>query len=416
MDNQPKKSLHKRYWWAIVTLIVIAVSISCYYRWSKNEACPYACCVSAKWQEKICADGLYCSNNACLKNKEVRVNGPDFIFDKTKYNFIGAFTFPTLTHLVYYPDWSLDNFSSNEEAIDEYLNSLIDMNIEVIRFFGFGQYEIEIQKNGNVVNFEEPNWSRLDYLLEECEKRGLKIIFNLWDYWDYQEAGAIQKRYEYWQDTRIKQVITKIVNRYKTSPAIFAWEIINEGDCLGLRDEADRIQIYSWIKEISAFIKTIDSNHLVSTGFTGEALRESYFNEYNDQDKYPAIRQFLLELYQLPSLDYLSFHAYGGNIDKMTDSSYYNIEWKKQMAWYIDETFKIGQEVGKPILHEEWGVMKEVGEPMRTEVYQYMLYLYAQNKICNLFNGWGDDEANMMIFKGDNETGVISQAITLWNN
>lgn len=395
--------------------VIVAGSLGLYFGiWHKNT-CPYACCFDEEYAPKYCPEGFACESNACIKMSFVSVSGTDFSLDKEKYHFIGAFSFPTLTHLIYYPNWTLDKLSTNEAAIDQYLNSLVDLKIEVIRFFGFGRYEIQIQKDAGVAESENSNWDRLDYLIKACEKRGIKIVFNLWDYWDYGSSGTIPQNYEYWNDTRIKTTMEKIVSRYKDSPAIFAWELLNEGDLNFAREESTQEKMYEWVKETSEYVKSLDPKHLVSTGFSGEYLREDYFLAPKPEGVYESGRKFMIKLYGLPSLDFICFHAYGGPIDEMTDASYYNDEWKEQMTWYLEETVKIGQEIGKPILHEEWGVMKQVGEPTRSEIYRYMLDFFTENNISNFFNGWGNDEANMNIYVGDTETDIVSQSIKTWN-
>ena len=53
---------------------------------------------------------------------------------------------------------------------------------------------------------------------------------------------------------------------YKDDPTIFAWELANEPRAEG--DQSGNI-LNEWITEMSAYIKSIDDNHLVTTGVIG---------------------------------------------------------------------------------------------------------------------------------------------------
>ena len=105
----------------------------------------------------------------------------------------------------------------------------------------------------------------------------------------------------------------------------------------------------------------------------------------------------------------MTFHSYGGNIDNMTDGSWYDEDWFQQMSWYISKTVTIQNDVGKPMIHEEWGVQRQVGDETRLDVYSYMLAFFEENGINNIFNGWGDETEpeSMMIYLNDDA--IVSQ-------
>jgi mannan endo-1,4-beta-mannosidase len=62
-----------------------------------------------------------------------------------------------------------------------------------------------------------------------------------------------------------KDYIKLLVNRYKCSSAIFAWELGNEPRCHGCPTSV----IYNWATEISQYIKSLDSKHMVTLGDEG---------------------------------------------------------------------------------------------------------------------------------------------------
>ena len=67
-----------------------------------------------------------------------------------------------------------------------------------------------------------------------------------------------------------------IINRYQNEPAILAWDLRNEGDIdYGsrsiLQTQVPRTQVLQWLKETSALVRSIDSNHLLTAGWLNEA-------------------------------------------------------------------------------------------------------------------------------------------------
>ena len=105
-----------------------------------------------------------------------------------------------------------------------------------------------------------------------------------------------------------------IVSRYKSSPAIFAWELSNEPRCGA--DAARNLPrsptgcnatvLTSWVNQITTFIKTIDKNHLVTLG------DEGFFNDPTSTDpQYDGSDgvDFNANL-RVKNLDFGTFHLY----------------------------------------------------------------------------------------------------------
>ncbi|KAL0956597.1 hypothetical protein HGRIS_002734 [Hohenbuehelia grisea] len=70
-----------------------------------------------------------------------------------------------------------------------------------------------------------------------------------------------------------KNYIKTFVGRYVNEPTIMAWELANEPRCKGSTGtwsgSCTTTTITNWAKDISAYIKSIDSNHLVAIGDEG---------------------------------------------------------------------------------------------------------------------------------------------------
>lgn len=65
--------------------------------------------------------------------------------------------------------------------------------------------------------------------------------------------------------TQYRAYIKAVVSRYITSTAVFAWELANEPRCQGCSVDV----IYKWAADTSAYIKSLDSNHMVTLGDEG---------------------------------------------------------------------------------------------------------------------------------------------------
>jgi hypothetical protein len=122
--------------------------------------------------------------------------------------------------------------------------------------------------------FNEEAFRALDKVLEVANRVGVRVIIPLVDNWKW--WGGIDQYAEYrdktgsdfWTDQNViddfKQTVKFIINRrntytgtlYKDDKSILAWETGNE-----------ILPPFSWTKQITAFIKSLDSNHLVWDGF-----------------------------------------------------------------------------------------------------------------------------------------------------
>jgi hypothetical protein len=102
---------------------------------------------------------------------------------------------------------------------------------------------------------------------------------------------------------------------YKNEPAIFSFELINEAENDGGNFEA----IKNWCREMAGYFKSIDHNHLLTTGETGYDINTEYYS--NPEFFYDNTR-FLFNGYKgssfaentsLENIDYSSFHLYPEN-------------------------------------------------------------------------------------------------------
>ena len=263
----------------------------------------------------------------------------------------------------------------------------------------------------------------LDFVIAELDKRGMDAVIylnNAWDwsggygfylkecgygdspntneeggysrYVDYcanfsREPKAIEMYYNY-----IKTIISRknsITGRhYKDEPAIMAWQLCNEPRPFA---KDNKTAFAQWISGAAALIKSIDPNHLVSTGSEGK---------YGCEVDMELCRQIHAD----ENIDYLTIHigpvnwgwAPRSNPDSGIDNACL------ESGKYIAEHIELARKLNKPLVIEEFGFCRE-GNVSGTDIptdsrdifYRY-IFEQVKNGIaqgtpivgCN-FWGWG---------------------------
>ena len=247
-------------------------------------------------------------------------------------------------------DWERQDLSSNQNGVH-------------------GNYLIywDTSRNAMAVNEGASGLQKLDFLIDEARKRKLKLIIALLDFWD-DLGGAQQFRAWYgsedqhtffFQDPRTKSDYKSLVRSvllrvntlngttYRNDETIFAWELMNEPD------GKPRHLLYSWISEMSSFVKSIDENHMVSSG------------KANVDDRLSDI--------DIPSIDFATWHGYPLYYKKTPD----------QMNDMITEFCGIGAAAGKPVLMEEFGYARSNSDYV--SAYRKWMKTVNENSDCA---GW----------------------------
>ena len=76
--------------------------------------------------------------------------------------------------------------------------------------------------------------------------------------------------------TFLERYVKVIVERYKDSPNIFAWELMNEARCLsdtlpaGPNCVPGSNTLNTWYKQQSDFVRSLDPFHMITTGGEGQ--------------------------------------------------------------------------------------------------------------------------------------------------
>ena len=267
----------------------------------------------------------YPSTNKSFRITEfINVSGTDFTLAGEPYTFLGADSYYLADYATNHTyDDDGNEINNSRQAVTEILNEAQYLNINVLRTWASSQggedSHWEVNESGghwNLFEVNEPgNYSEemfvaLDWVIYEASQRDIRlqlVLINNWnDYggmrWYVQQSPTTDKTYEnvssdseddwwtfhdqfYTDENCIKyyeDYINYTLNRtntysglqYKDDPAIFSWLLANEPRAK--TDGTGRDLIKNWATNMTTYIKSIDSNHLVGLGIEGWGYEETW--------------------------------------------------------------------------------------------------------------------------------------------
>ena len=214
----------------------------------------------------------------------------------------------------------------------------------------------------------------------------------------------------------VKDIVTR-TNRYNKikyvdDPTLMSWQIGNEPRAFS---DENKEAFARWMTDVAAQIKSLDPNHLVSSGSEGAWGCEGDITLYE-------------KIHSDPNIDYLNIHIWPYNWSWVKADSLQELlpQAKINTKEYLDEHLAIAGKYKKPLVLEEFGFprdgflfSKETSTTARDEYYSYVFDLIRQEREngglfagCN-FWAWGGfaEQAPGHIYweKGDDYTGDPAQ-------
>ena len=361
-----------------------------------------------------------CTTDSKNQKKQdfVRVEQGKFIRKGKPYYYVG-------TNFWYGAILASEGEGGNRHRLCRELDSLKNIGIDNLRILvgsdgerGIpAKVEPTLQVSPGVYN--DTIFAGLDYLLQEMNKRDMLAVLylnNSWEwsggYGQYLEWAGYGKApvpavdgYPAYMNfvgefvrsdsakvlyaNYVKDVISR-TNRYTgvryIDDPIMSWQIGNEPRAFLQENKADFAE---WMSSAAALIKSLDPNHLVSTGSEGKWGCEG------DMDLFEKIHSD-------SNVDYMNIHIWPYNWDwAKKDSLQENLERAKEYSKsYIDEHLTIAEKYKKPLVLEEFGYprdgfqfSKSSSVNARDSYYRFIFDLIQENaKSATLFAGcnfWG---------------------------
>ncbi|KAJ7282395.1 glycoside hydrolase [Mycena rebaudengoi] len=202
----------------------------------------------------------------------------------------------------------------------------------------------------------------LDIAIASAKAHGLRLIVALTNNWsDFggmdvytaQILGSGQSHDLFYTNPTVvaafKAYVRTVVTRYVNEPGIMAWELANEPRCKGSNTGSSATctpaTITAWASNLSAFIKSIDSNHLVGIG------DEGFYNQPGSAD-YPYQGgegiDFAANL-KISTIDFGTVHAYPLSWGEGAAPESWGVKWITDHAASQNAT-------NKPVILEEFGL------------------------------------------------------------
>jgi mannan endo-1,4-beta-mannosidase len=229
-------------------------------------------------------------------------------------------------------------------------------------------------------------WKGLDFLLDEMARRDMKAVLYLSNFWQW--SGGMSQ-YVAWIEGKpvvdpdvtgdwntymdnaaafyrnakaqeaFRAVVRRLIGRqnsvngrkYVADPTIMSWQLGNEprpGSDTNARPHHDAF--VKWIDGTAGFIKQLAPKQLVSTG------NEGWMGTGGS-------KELFVKAHVSRNVDYLTFHMWAPNwgwFNPKDAAATYDGAWTKMqdyLDWHIDEA----NEMGKPIVLEEFGINRDNG-------------------------------------------------------
>ena len=327
----------------------------------------------------IVAAALLCSCQA-QKPSFVKVEDGQFVCENYPSHFVG-------TNFWYGAILGSEGVGGDRERLEAELDTLKALGMVNLRVLVGGdgpdgiptRVSPTLQKEPGVYN--DTIFRGLDYLLAEMAERDMKAVLyinNSWEwsggygmYLEWAGAGKAlipaevgytaycesvsqfvtnEKAKEFFFD-HVRHVVSRtntVTGKpYKDDPAIFSWQIGNEPRCFR-PDSLGQAAFVDFMWTTAALIKSIDPNHMVSSGSEGRHGCEGSLPLWE-------------KVHSCPDIDYMNIHIWP-----------YNWSWVREKTLktnlpiaiantdeYINEHLAIAEKYGKPVVLEEFGFPRD---------------------------------------------------------
>ena len=316
----------------------------------------------------------------------VRRDGMRFRIGEETYRFAGS-------NIWYAAYLGAEGAIGNRDRLKRELDSLAALGVDNLRILGSS--ELSPLKNSITpafrtadATYNETLLRGLDFALAEMGRRGMRAVLYLTNFWEwsggmmtylywtnggkyldmndpahpwpafadfnsafYSSGRAIEMYHDYVRAV-VGRTNTITGTAYRDDPTIMSWQLANEPRPAG-SEKVGRPALpafYAWVSSTARLIKSIDANHLVSTG--SEGLKGCL------EDAGCVIAE-----HGMPEIDYLTAHIWPLNwgwVDSADLERTFPAGAAK-VSEYIDQHLGYARDLGKPLVIEEFGFPRDRG-------------------------------------------------------
>ncbi len=371
----------------------------------------------------------------------IKVNADgQFVRDGKPYYFVG-------TNFWYGAILGSEGEGGNRERLHKELDFLKSIGINNLRVLvGADGENVEPSLQVAPGGYTDPILAGLDYFMNELRERDMTAVLYLNNSWEWSGGYSVYLQWsghgeavvpavdgwpaymeyvkQFPQSDSAKALFANHVNyivsrtnrynqiKYVDDPTIMSWQIGNEPRAFS---DENKEPFARWMADVAAQIKSLDPNHMVSSGSEGSWGCEMDMNLFE-------------KIHADPNINYLNIHIWPYNWSWVKADSLKELlpRAKENTKKYIDDHMVIARKYSKPIVLEEFGFprdgfsfSKEAPTTARDEYYRYVFDLIRQDREsgglfagCN-FWAWGgfagQNPDHVFWEKGDDYTGDPAQ-------
>jgi mannan endo-1,4-beta-mannosidase len=300
-------------------------------------------------------------------------------------------------------------FYESHKMVDEVIQDAAAMGLTVIRTWGFCDGVLEngycFQPKPGV--YDENTFEQMDYIVYKARQCGIRLVLPLVNNWD--DMGGMNQYVKWsptasshddfytdqWCKNTFKAYINCFLNRvnnytgvaYKDDPTIMIWELANEPRC---QSDPSGVTLQKWIDEMASYIKSIDPNHLVSTG------EEGFYSGGNGWMYDGSQGTNYITNHESRYVDVCSFHLYPDT---------WGISQAQCLTWIEEHVKDAHEAMGKPVYLGEfgWQVNRSAADVEQQTEKRNQVYTDWYNKL----NETDADGAMFWLLSGHLDNGTL---------
>lgn len=265
-------------------------------------------------------------------------------------------------------------------------------------------------------------WETLDYALDIARQNDVKLIIVFTNYWtDFggvtqyvkwsDKANGIDttsKKYsadlsKFYTDSLCKQYYKSYINyflnrtnsvnglSYKDDPTVMAYELMNEPRNPG----KDPSILTSWASEMSDYVRSIDSNHLIALGDEGfYSGKESEAYDGQSKDSYNGSQGISYDdIIKLKNINFGTYHLYPEGWGATDVAQLWGEKW-------ISDHINTSTAANKPCVCEEFGINAQNGQNRELIYSDWCQKIYDLNGAGGLFWMLAGKDTGTSAFEG----------------